>query len=197
MKKYFILSILTLLLIVVLVFGVTGSAAWFTDTAVIEANIINTGTIDLAFSDVYRTTPLLEPGGGYTEILRFCAVNQGTFNLKWRGQFTNIQAPEGLADKILISVIINPDSTFSGNYGPVGAVWFMDVPVQQLASPNSYLLLDASTNSEPFKPSDKVCYTILARLGSTATNTYQQAVFSANLELNATQWISTDPDWAE
>jgi len=198
MKKHFILSILTLLLIVVLVYGVTGSAAWFSDTAVIEANVINTGTIDLAFSDVHRTTPLLEPGGGYTEILRFCAINQGTFNMKWRGQFTDIKTPKGLTDKILISVIINPTSNLSGNYGPTKKVWFKDVPIQKLSQINEYLVLDPGTNTEPFKPSDKICYSFLASLSSTATTkTYQQAVFSANLELNATQWISTDPDWAE
>ena len=197
MKKNIILTVLTLLLIIVLAYGVSGSAAWFTDTAVIETNIINTGTIDLAFSDVYRTTPLLEPGGGYSEILRFCAINNGTFNLKWRGQFTNIQAPEGLTDKILISVIINPASTFSGNYGPAMTVWFVDVPIQELAHPNGYLVLDPGTYPEPFKPSDRICYSFLASLDSTATNTNQQAVFTANLELNATQWISNDPDWNE
>jgi len=199
MKKNVILSFLTLLLIVVLAYGVSGSYAWFSDTAVIESNIINTGTIDLAFSDVFRTTPNLEPGGGYTEILRFCAINQGTFDLKWRGQFTNIQTAEGLADKILISVIINPTSTFSGNFGPSNTVWFEDVPIQELAHPNDYLILDPSNNpDEPFKPSDKICYSFLARLSSTATaETAQQADFSGNLALNATQWISTDPDWVE
>jgi len=197
MKKYFILSILTLFMILVLVYGVSGSYAWFTDTAMIEGNIINTGTIDLAISDVSRTTPLLEPGGGYTEILRFCAINNGNFNMKWRGHFTNIQAPEGLTGKILISAIINPTSTLSGNYGPTKKLWFADVPIQELAQINDYLVLDPGTTTEPFKPSDKVCYTFMARLSSTATNNYQQANFSANLALNATQWISTDPDWAE
>jgi predicted ribosomally synthesized peptide with SipW-like signal peptide len=197
MKKNLILPVLTLLLIAVLAYGVSGSAAWFSDTAVIETNVINTGTVDLALSDVYGTTPVLEPGGDYKEILRFCAVNQGSTNLKWRGHFTDIQAPAGLMDQILISVIINPTGDFSGNYGPVMTVWFMDVPIQELAQPNGYLLLDPGTNPEPFKPADKTCYTILARLGSTATNTYQQAVFSATLQLNATQWISTDPDWIE
>ncbi len=197
MKKYIILSILTLFLMAVLVYGVSGSAAWFTDSAVIEGNIINTGNLDLTFSEVARTTPVLEPGGDYTEILRFCAINEGSINLKWRGRFTDIQAPEGLADKILISAVINPSSTFTGNFGPPQAVWFVDVPIQELAHPNTYLVLDPGTSPEPFKPSDKICYSFLARLSSTATNTFQEAAFSANLEVNATQWISNDPDWAE
>jgi predicted ribosomally synthesized peptide with SipW-like signal peptide len=136
MKKNLILPVLTLLLIAVLAYGVSGSAAWFSDTAVIETNVINTGTVDLALSDVYGTTPVLEPGGDYMEILRFCAVNQGSTNLKWRGQFTDIQAPAGLMDQILISVIINPTGDFSGNYGPAMTVWFMDVPIQaQIPNP--------------------------------------------------------------
>jgi predicted ribosomally synthesized peptide with SipW-like signal peptide len=186
-----------LLALAILSYGLIGTGAWFNDQAAITDNIISSGNLDLAISDVIPSTPMMKSGGDYVEILRFCAVNQGSTNLKWRGQFTDLQAPAGLMDQILISVIINPTSTFSGNYGPATTVWFMDVPIQELANPNSYLLLDPGTNPEPFKPADKACYAILARLGSTATNTYQQDVFTTTLRLNATQWISTDPDWIE
>lgn len=197
MKKNIIFPILTLLLVAVLVYGISGSAAWFSEIVRIENNVITTGNIDMGITEVEKFTPVLEPGGDYMEVLRFCAENQGTYDMKWRGLLTDIKAPAGMTDKILISVIINPTRELTGNYGPVGEVWFMDVPVTELTTPNTHLLLDASTNPLPFKPADRVCYSLLARLDESAQNEYPQAIFSATLQLNAIQWISTSLDWSE
>ena len=163
----------------------------------IDNNSISTGDIDLGLSDVRGSTPTLEPGGDYKEMLRFCVINEGSFNMKWRGLFTKVNAPDGMTDKILIAAISNPESEFAGNYGGPAKVLFFDEPVSSLVTPNPYLLLDPSTNAEPFKPKDKVCYSILAKLLSNAGSSLEQADFSASLQLNATQWINSTEKWTE
>jgi hypothetical protein len=66
-----------------------------------------------------------------------------------------------------------------------------------LMSANPFILLDSSTNPEPFKPNDKVCYSIQAKLPGNVENEYQQTTFNATLQLDATQWISTAEDWSK
>jgi predicted ribosomally synthesized peptide with SipW-like signal peptide len=197
MKRLIFPIVLILLLTGVMAYGISGTGAWFTDMATIDNNSISTGNIDLVLSDVRPSTPLLEPGGKFQEMLRFCITNGGSFNMKWRGIFTKVNAPEGMADQILISMVSNPENTFAGNFDSPGRVLFADVPVSSLVVPNTHLLLDPSTNKDPFKPKDKVCYSILARLNSTAGDSFKQSDFSASLQLNATQWINSTEKWTE
>ena len=197
MKRFLVLSFLFLLLIVVMAYGVSGSGAWFTDQVRLENNSITTGNLDLVISDVTQSTPTLEPGGDYQELLRFCLKNGGSYDLKWRGILTGIQAPDGLADQILIRVMINPESGFSGNYGRTKTIWFKNQPANTLMAPNSELLVDASTTSEPFKPNDRACYSFQAKLAESAGSEFEKKSFHATLQLDATQWISTASEWSK
>jgi predicted ribosomally synthesized peptide with SipW-like signal peptide len=184
-------------LLAVMAAGMTGTGAWFTDQVSIDNNSITTGSINLTATDVEKSTPILEPGGNYQEVLRFCVKNTGTYNMKWRGIFTAVKASDGVEDKLLIKAIINPSKKFSGNYGPEDTVWFNDVPASALKSGNVFILLDSSTNTEPFKPEDRVCYSFQAKLTSGADNLTKKITYTANLQLDATQWINTDSNWSK
>ena len=69
---------LPLLALAILAYGLVGTGAWFTSTDSTTDNIISSGNLDLVISDVTSSTPLLESEGDYVEILRFCAVNEGS-----------------------------------------------------------------------------------------------------------------------
>ena len=179
-------------------YGISGSGAWFTDQVSLENNSISTGSIDLVLSDVVKSDPDLEPGGEYQEMLRFCVKNGGSYNMKWRGMLSAVQAPTGMTDQILMrGLIINPGKKSGDHHDDENTIWFKDQPASALTSANKYLLLDASTNPEPFKPDDSQCYAIQAKLKDSAGSAFQNKAFKANLQLDATQWINNSSGWSE
>lgn len=194
MRRSFILPICFALLLVVMAFGMTGTGAWFTDQVTIENNLITTGNIDLIISDSLKFAPSLEPGGEYQEMLRFCARNGGSYDMKWRGMFTTVDAPAGMVELIKIRAILNPTG-FAGNYGQANSVWFSDVSAAALMVPNQSILLDPSV-ATPFKPTASVCVSLEAKLDASASNAVSFKTFVANLQLDATQWINPafDPE---
>jgi predicted ribosomally synthesized peptide with SipW-like signal peptide len=196
MKRFAVLSFLFLFTIVVMALGISGSGAWFTDQVRLDNNSITTGKLELVISDVAQSNPTLEPGGDYQEILRFCVKNGGSYNMKWRGILTSIEAPAGLENQVLLRAISNPEPEFSGNYGAAKAIWFKNQPATALMVANPYLLVDVSTNSEPFKPNDRICYSFQAKLAESAGSEFEKKSFAATLQLDATQWISTE-DWSK
>lgn len=191
MKRSYLIFFISIFL--VMAYGMTGTGAWFTDQVMIEDAAVTTGNLDLVLSDITKFTPALEPGGDYKEALRFCAKNNGTYTMKFRGVLANIVAPSGMAEKILVKAVMNPVG-LAGNYGPANTPRFENVPVAELMAANTHILLD-STVAEPFKKDDFICYSIQAKLSSAAGNAYQSKTFSANLILDATQWIN--PGWSE
>lgn len=197
MKRLAVLGVFSVLLIVGMASGISGSGAWFTDQVSLENNRISTGNLDLVISEVEQSDPVLEPGGDYQEMLRFCVKNGGSYAMKWRGILTGVQAPEGLGNQVLIRAIINPESEFSGNYGPAKTIWFKNQPATSLMVTNSSILLDASTTAEPFKPNDRICYSFQAKLAESAGSEFEQKAFQATLQLDATQWISTTSQWSK
>jgi hypothetical protein len=194
MKYYLSLFLLSAFLLVVIVYGLTGTGAWFTAQAVIDNNVISTGNLDLVINNVSKASPPLEPGGDYKEILRFCAKNGGSYPLKWHGGFSGVQAPAGMAEKILVKAVVNPTG-LAGNYGPANATRFENVPAAELMVENKHLLVSAEVYPEPFKPNDVICYSIQAKLLGSAGNAYKAKTFTAQVQLDATQW--NNPDWKE
>lgn len=195
MKRIFVLSIMIIIGFAFMAYGVSSSGAWFTDQATIENNSITTGNIDLVISDVVLSNTAFEPGADYQEMVRFCVRNAGNYNMKWRGKLTAVQAPAGMADQILMRAVINPADDYKGNYGAANTEWFTDQPATALMAANPYILLDSTTNQELFKPADVICYSLQAKLPESADNAFQQKTFAATLQLDATQWISTDSGW--
>ena len=201
MKRIFGFSFL-FILFAIMAYGITGSGACFTDSVTIEKNIITTGKVALLVSDEVRSNPDLEPGAGYQELLRFCVSNGGSYNTKWRGKLTDVSAPGGMENEILIqAIIINPDKNSSsrsdgkhdGESGENNIIWFTDKSVSELMKPNRYILM----NSEPFKPNDRACFSFQAKMKGSAGDGFNQSNFAANLQLDATQWISTAEDWSK
>ena len=194
MRRSFILLICFCVMLAVMAFGMTGTGAWFTDQVTLENNLISTGNIDLIISDALKLAPSLEPGGEYQELLRFCARNGGSYDMKWRGMFTSVDAPDGMAELIKIRAVMNPTG-LSGNYGQANSVWFTDVSAADLMTPNQFIFVDSSV-SDPFKPNHMLCLSLQAKLDPSASNEIGYKTFVANLQLDATQWINPefDPD---
>ncbi len=188
MRRILIIFIILLALLAVMALGMSGTGAWFTDEAVLESNSISTGSFDLVISDVAKTVLTLEPGADYLELLRFCAHNGGTYDMKWRGMFSNVQAPAGLADLITFKAVVNPGG-LAGNYGPSNTTWFTDVPASSLMAPNPSFLLDTAA-ARVFKPGDFICFSLQARLDKTAGNDFSEKSFTANFKVEAVQWIN-------
>ena len=200
MIRIFGLSFLFLILVFAMAYGISGSGAWFTDQVNIENNSISTGNIYLVVSDLVSSDPALEPGGDYQEMLRFCVKNGGSYNMKWRGMLTAVKAPAGMADQILMRGVIldlEKDANVKKTHDGEKAIWFTDKTATMLMHANPHILLDASTNEIPFKPNDRFCYSIQAKLSGNADSTYQKETFAATLQLDATQWISTDGNWSK
>ena len=199
MKRLIVFSFLAVLFSI-MVYGISGSGAWFSDSVTIQNASITTGNIDLVVSDEVRSKPDLEPGGGYQELLHFCLSNGGSYNMKWRGRLTDVGAPVGMEKEILIqAIIINPEkSSFSKNdghddeHGNGNTVWFTDKSVPELMQSNPHILMD----SVPFKPNQRACFSFQAKMKGTAGDGFVQSNFKANLQLDATQWISTAEEWS-
>jgi predicted ribosomally synthesized peptide with SipW-like signal peptide len=185
MKKLFVLA--TLGIMAVLVFGLVSTGAWFTDSASIDGGQVTTGNLDLRLGQdgPWKITNI-EPGAPYQTFGYFCAYNDGDYDMKWRG-YLEIVGDTALAPYLLIKATANPEG-YVGNHGPQGDVVFQDVPFNTLKVWNGYIQ-DAHP-LYPFKPGDRICEKIEVKLLSTAPNAVQGKTLIANLNIEATQFIS-------
>ncbi|MDD5371412.1 MAG: hypothetical protein PHQ40_20210 [Anaerolineaceae bacterium] len=102
MKKLWKPAIL-LVAVVVMVVGVLGSGAWFTDHAVSGSNSITTGTLSIndgALTQATFTLPNMAPGDK-TGNFELYITNNGNINLAWLGNLV-ISGPSTLGDYIYI-----------------------------------------------------------------------------------------------
>jgi predicted ribosomally synthesized peptide with SipW-like signal peptide len=189
--RLYLMTILALFAIMAL--GMSGTSAWFTDQKSIENLTISTGNLDLQINNVTQAAILFEPGDGYKEVLRFCAKNNGDYAMKWRAVIAPVQNDAGLQTILLFKAIINPPG-LAGNYGPANTVRFSDIALSALLVPNAHFML-GPTSDEPFLSGKQICYSLQAKLQSSAGNILKGKVFKANLVFNATQWIN--PGWSE
>jgi predicted ribosomally synthesized peptide with SipW-like signal peptide len=177
----------------VLAYGVTGTGAWFTDSAKIENNSIATGNLDLTVWGGPFQAANLEPGADYSKLGVFCARNDGSYDMKWRGYLKDVSGSSALKDKLSFRATLNPEGAV-GNYGPSGKVLFTDVAFSTLMNPdNGYILMDDPDYA--FAPGSWACYQIDVRLAASAGNAVQSKTVSAAIRLDATQRIN--PGWSE
>jgi len=192
MKKLILLS--SLALIIILTIGLIGTGAWFTDSATLSGNSVTTGNLDLLVeADGNWKIEKIEPGADYQVLGYFCATNNGDYDMKWRGKLINISDPKGLRHYLVIKSTANPSDLPAslypiGNHGPQNGVVFTDIPFNTLMGWNAYI-----QDADPvykFKPGDKICEKVEVKLLSTAPNFVQGATLTADLYLDATQYIS-------
>lgn len=192
MKKLFLIT--TLVLLTVLAFGLLGTGAWFTDSATLAGNRVSTGNLDLGvtWNGAWSVTKI-EPGADYRLLGYFCAINAGDYDMKWRGMLRNITDEKGLRWYLVVRATANPsdlpaDLLPNGNHGPDNTIVFTDVPFHTLTGWNAYIQ-DAHP-SYPFNPGEKICEKVEVKLLSSAPNSVQAATLTADLYLDATQYIS-------
>lgn len=192
MKKLFIF-LLTFCALAIMVFGMTGTGAWFTSTKTITGNSISSGTFDLLVEGGGIQARHMEPGGDWRDVGWFCAINNGDYDMKWRGWINSVEDPQNLRHFLHIRLVLNP-LDHQGNYAPVDTIIYDDILFVDLISPeNPYLLMDDTTvlpGAPTFAPQSKVCYGIQARLDSEAGNSQLNATLTANLHLTGTQWYA-------
>ena len=190
MKKTLV-SIVIILALAVMAFGVLGTGAWFTDSAQINNNYITTGSLDLKVTGGPFTGKNLEPGADYRSLGIFCVENIGQYDMKWRGWVVDLSDAKNLSGQLLVKVVMNPDGT-EWNYGPPNKTLFEDIPFSSIVGVNDYLVLNDP--DYPFKPGDRACYNVQASLPSTVGNNLQSARLDANFYIQGTQYINTGWD---
>lgn len=176
-----------ILLIAAMAYGVMSTGAWFTDTAAIDNNSIQTSNLDLEVWGGPFVATALEPGAGYQSLGTFCAKNAGGYDMKWRGWIDSVNDSKGLRNYLQVKAVLNPND--SGNYGPKGEPLFADVPFTDLTQANTWLVMDDPTWA--FAPGHYACYDVQARVLDTAPNAVQNATLTARLYIEATQRINT------
>jgi len=190
MKKLFVLA--TLGIMAVLTFGMIGTGAWFTDTASVGDNWVQTGALDLLVEKRGEwKVANLEPGGPYRELGIFCAWNVGDYDMKWRGYIKVLEDDKGLQPHLQVRAIANPPNHV-GNHGFINEVVFTDVPFTALTGWNT-IIVDAHP-THIFNPGEVYCVGVQVRLLETAKNAHQNAIIIADLVIGATQAINTGWD---
>lgn len=178
----------------VIIYGMTGSGAWFTDNAT-ASGAISSGNFDLKVSGEPLQISKIEPGEGYQSLGEFCVQNNGDYDMKFHGYMKDVNDPGNLQSFLLIKFEIKAlNDTDDNNYGPEdGAVIATDVPFTDLMAWNETIAVipEMAGNSEPFAPGMKACYKVSGRLSSAAGNDQISKTMTANLFINATQWINS------
>jgi hypothetical protein len=190
MKKVF-LFILVLGVLSVMSFGMTGTGAWFTSVKELTGSSISSGNVELGAEGSPFGANLLVPGGGWRDIGWFCVTNNGSYDMKWRGWFYNVDDPKNLRDYLQIRITLNP-TDHQGNYGKLDTILYEEILFTDLMSKtNTKLILDTSTvtpGDPAFAPQAKVCYGLQSRLSHEAGNAQQNGTLTAKLYLFGTQW---------
>lgn len=191
--RYLIATVAILGLLAVVLFGMIGTSAWFTDEEIILGNQVSTGTLDVQLSGGPLEGVKLEPGlGAYVPFASFCIRNQGDYDMKWRARMDQVVDEKGLLDYLVIEAVRNPSGS-GGNYGPPDQLLFSGQPFTVLENSEPFFNVDNPAN--PFQPGATVCYELRGKLDSSAPNEVQGAVVTARLYVFATQQINTG--WTE
>lgn len=196
-KRNYLLFFILLFCIFMMAYGIKGTSAWFTGADKNNDSIITTGVLDVFISDVEQSTPQLEAGKDFQEVLRFCARNDSNGLVKLRASIVPLQSDDDLIDQVQVKVIMNP-SGMPGNYGAQNSIVFEDIPLANLIGTNTLFLLDSTTTPSgelPFAPEKQVCYGLQVKLMPTAGNDMVGRSIRFNLVLNSSQWNS--PGWSE
>lgn len=187
LKKSFV-GILVIAALAILVFGVTSTGAWFTDTGSIVGNSVSTGSLDLeiTYAPEHFAISYLEPGAPAREAGRFCIKNIGDYNMRVRGWIQNEVDPNNLSNYIMVQMIQNPTGLV-GMYGPPQTdLWDEPVPFNSLLGRNTYL--DMDDVDTPFAPQYQICYAMMVSLSSSAPNSVQASTITADIFLEAEQF---------
>ena len=189
--KYFFITGMT----VVLVYGLSGSGAWFTDTAASPGSI-SSGDFNLVLSEEPLKLENLEPGTDYQPVGKICIENQGDYDMKFRGIIKDVDDPGNLQSYLILKIEIKEiNETDHNNYGPAGVALEIakDVPLSAFLDWNDFIaIVPGSPNApQPFSPGMKICYVISGKLGGDAGNEQIAKTLNANLIIESTQWINS------
>jgi hypothetical protein len=193
MIKKSILFIFVIGMITVFTYGLMGSGAWFVDSASISG-AISSGNFDLEVTGEPLQLVKIEPGADYQKVGEFCVQNKGDYDMKFRGYMKDVNDPNGLREYLLLKIESKAfNETDQNNYGPQdGAVLATDVPFTDLMVWNQIITTnpDGVDDPEPFAAGKKACYILSGKLTDAAGNDQLAKTLTANLFLNATQWIN-------
>jgi len=191
-KSLIIIFIIGALL--VLIYGMSGSGAWFTDNATASGSV-SSGNFDLVVSGEPLLLSKIEPGAGYQPLGEFCVQNNGDYDMKFRGYMKDVVDPGNLRSYLLIKIEIKAlNEVDHNNYGPIdGAVLAIDVPFTDLMSWNDTIVLTpgGAGNPDPFTAGMKACYKVSGKLTNTAGDDQISKTMTSTLFFNATQWINS------
>ncbi len=193
MIKKSLLLTFVVLAVCILVFGMTGSGAWFTDNAS-ASGAISSGNFDFEVSGAPLSLSNAEPGAGYQPLGEFCVQNNGDYDMKFRGYMKDVVDPGNLRSFLLVKIEIKALNVSDHNtYGPQDdAIIALDVPFTSLMEWNDTIALFAggANNPDPFAAGMKACYKVSGKLSNAAGNDQIAKTLTATLYFNATQWIN-------
>ena len=186
LAKFFSISGLT----AVLVYGLIGSGAWFTDTAASPGSI-SSGDFNLVLSGESLKLDKLEPGTDYQPVGEICIANQGDYDMKFRGIIKDVDDPGNLQSYLILKIEIKEiNETDHNNYGPAGVALEIakDVPLSTFLDWNDFIaIVPGSPNApQPFSSGMKICYVISGKLSGDAGNEQIAKTLNANLFIEST-----------
>ncbi len=195
-RHYYLFSII-FIFIFLMALGIKDTSARFFGLNQDKGNIVTIGELNLEVKDVFQTTPILESGRGYQEVLHFCAQNGSRVPIKISSYLIPGQDDEDLIHQISVKVVQNPIG-MTGNYGPLNSVIVTDIPLIDLLENNALILLDKSTilpEVVPFGTGKEICFNYYMRLLPSAGNDLLGSSLQFKVVINAAQW--NNPDWRE
>lgn len=190
--------------------AILATRAYFTDTQRNSDNVLGTGTlkVDLAGKTTVSQPEIFKVSNlapGDTTSGCFQVANTGNMDLVFRAyvERTSATPNDGFMDRLILkSVVINPpDCPIDGSYdryGPsnVSLPIPSNMTVRTLTNPDNAIhnLSAAYNEGWPLNPGYAATYRITAELSPETGNTYQNAQFTGNLVVNATQHANQDSD---
>lgn len=198
MKRAITMSILLISLAALLV-GV-GTFAYFSDSASSTGNVFTAGTMEFRISDPdtldHRMFNVTNMKPGDSSIAYFAVVNDSSagMGMKWHAWVDGWSS--GILDDVLeVKVTLRPAGynyallttagyTIAGPPGQVITDW---TPIISLADGNA-LLVWAAPAAVAFDSGWAAVYQIDVRMKSDASNAYQSASFTGNINFAATQY---------
>ncbi len=193
-----LLLIIYITIITVMLYGFTGTGAWFSDLAENEPDFVYSGTLDLNIHEAPMDEVNLVPGEDYKVFSSFCLRNEGTIGLKFQGLF---KAEEDLRQEIIPYLTVKQETKSPDGWVILREIFGTPEPDQESDALAHYFNLPGQDEEFDRKnildgflvPDEEICYRLSIKLDPETPNDLQGTVLDFYLPVFATQ--TNNPGW--
>ncbi|HEY3344364.1 MAG TPA: hypothetical protein VGJ97_05530 [Anaerolineaceae bacterium] len=192
MKKRWFAWVGAAVLLVMTIYGITGVSAWFSTSASVKENIIQTGSLDLQVTGGPLKASNLVPGADYAPMGSFCSKNTGSIDLKYRGLF---EATKDSSKDLIHYSVLKIEIKNGGHWSTLKELNgltsslndYFKFPDQDPGKTNQYVI------SGTLNPLDEQCYRLSVKLDGSTPDSLQGKTLDFVLHIDATQ--VDNPGW--